>query len=62
MKLAQSGLDYLDVHIYEADGSPAALDANLVTEEWDKVPATLPVMMGEFGCNWNWYENATACM
>ena len=60
--LAQSGLDYLDVHIYMKDGSPAALDANLVTEEWDKVPANLPVMMGEFGCNWNWYENATACM
>ena len=60
--LAQSGLDYLDVHIYMKDGSLAALDANLVTEEWDKVPANLPVMMGEFGCNWNWYENATACM
>jgi len=59
--LAQSGVDFLDVHIYMADGSPTAIETNLVTDEWDQVPTDIPVMMGEFGCNWNWYPNANAC-
>ena len=59
--LARSGLDFLDVHIYEADGSPKALAANLDTEEWKKIPEKVPIVMGEFGCNINWYPNATMC-
>ena len=56
--LAGSGLDFLDVHIYEADGSPKALAANLDTEEWQKIPETVPIAMGEFGCAYSaqhWY-------
>eukprot|EP01043_Picozoa_sp_COSAG02_P076212 COSAG02_NODE_16078_length_1115_cov_1.003937_1_plen_273_part_10 len=59
--LARSGLDFLDVHIYEGDGSPKALAANLNTEEWEKIPQKVPIVMGEFGCNVNWYPNATLC-
>ena len=60
-KLSQSGIDFLDVHIYEADGSPQALAANLKTEEWHKIPKSKPIIMGEFGCNSKWYPNATVC-
>ena len=55
-------LDFLDVHIYQADGSLAALDQNLQTEEWASVPLGVPVIMGEFGCNTNWGLNATTCV
>lgn len=51
----------MDVHIYEADGSAAALSENLATEEWDKIPKAVPILMGEFGCNAHWYANATLC-
>jgi hypothetical protein len=45
----------------QADGSPTALAANLATEEWTDIPKSVPIMMGEFGCNINWYPNATQC-
>jgi hypothetical protein len=60
-RLSKSQIDFLDVHIYIADGSPAALAANLGTEEWSGVDKEKPVVMGEFGCNIHWYPNATAC-
>jgi hypothetical protein len=44
--LAKAGLDFLDVHIYEADGSAEALAANLDTEEWAQIPPSVPVVMG----------------
>ena len=59
--LSQAGLDFLDVHIYEADGSLEVLAANLGTEEWEEIPKTKPIVMGEFGCNIKWYPNATMC-
>jgi len=59
--LAQAGLDFLDVHIYQEDGSLSGLDANLQTEEWTMIQNKTPVMMGEFGCNSNWGVNATTC-
>jgi hypothetical protein len=62
LKLALSGVDFLDVHIYQADGSAAALAANLETEEWADVQKSTPVIMGEFGCNKAWYSSATACV
>lgn len=31
------------------------------TEEWQDIPKNIPIVMGEFGCNINWYPNATAC-
>jgi len=34
LKLAGAGLDFLDVHIYQANGTAAALALNLATEEW----------------------------
>ena len=49
------------MHIYQADGSPAALAANLATEEWAGVANATPVLMGEFGCNAEWGLNATTC-
>ena len=36
--LSQTDIDLLDVHIYEGDGSPAGLEANLVTEQWYVCP------------------------
>ena len=54
-------MDFLDVHIYQEDGSPAGLDANLVTEEWSEIQNKTPVIMGEFGCNANWGVNAKTC-
>ena len=59
--LSRSGIDFLDVHIYEANGSAAALDANLRTEEWSMIPATMPIVMGEFGCNKEWGLDANSC-
>eukprot|EP00936_MAST-01D_sp_MAST-1D-sp1_P002572 g2572.t1 len=62
--LSRSGLDFLDVHIYQADGSPAALAANLATEEWAGIANATPIIMGvsqEFGCNEEWGLNATTC-
>ena len=59
--LSRSGLDFLDVHIYQPDGSTAALEANLATEEWSGVANHTPVLMGEFGCNESWDLNATTC-
>ena len=49
------------MHIYQPDGSAAALAANLATEEWSGVNSSVPVVMGEFGCNANWGLNATTC-
>jgi hypothetical protein len=59
--LAEAGMDFLDVHIYQPNGSPAALAANLATEEWAKIEPHTPIMMGEFGCNEEWGLNATTC-
>jgi hypothetical protein len=59
--LSRAGLDFLDVHIYQPDGSPAALAANLATEEWGAIPNATPIVMGEFGCNAGWGLNATTC-
>lgn len=56
-----AGLSFLDVHIYQADGSPEALAANLATEEWSKVANSTPIVMGEFGCNAKWGLNAMSC-
>ena len=54
-------MDFLDVHIYQPDGSPAALEVNLATEEWAKIAPLTPIIMGEFGCNEEWGLNATTC-
>jgi hypothetical protein len=59
--LSRAGLDFLDVHIYQPDGSPAALAANLATEEWGAIANATPIVMGEFGCNAEWGLNATTC-
>ena len=64
--LSRSTLDFLDVHIYQADGDEATLGANLETEEWDEVNPSKPVLMGEFGClggvaGGGWYADAAAC-
>jgi hypothetical protein len=59
--LTHSGIDFLDVHIDQPDGSAAALEKNLATEEWRSIRNETPVIMGEFGCNYQWYPNATAC-
>jgi hypothetical protein len=59
--LSRAGLDFLDVHIYQPDGSPEALAANLQTEEWANVSSSVPVLMGEFGCNAAWGLTATTC-
>ena len=40
---------------------PPALAQNLVTEEWDGIRKQTPIVMGEFGCNANWYPNASMC-
>ena len=40
---------------------PPALAQNLVTEEWDDIRKQTPIVMGEFGCNANWYPNASMC-
>ncbi len=61
LKLAGAGLDFLDVHIYQADGTAPALAVNLKTVEWDQIPKATPIVMGEFGCNANWYPNASLC-
>lgn len=45
----------------QADGSAGALAANLETEEWSDVQKSVPVIMGEFGCNKAWYSSATEC-
>ena len=60
--LSRSGIDFLDVHIYQPSGEAAALEKNLKTEEWSNVTTDIPVMMGEFGCNDHWFPNATACV
>lgn len=65
-----SSLDFLDVHIYQKDGSAAALRANLRSEEWAAVlgaAASKPIVMGEFGClgglsGGGWYANASLCV
>ena len=59
--LADSSIDFLDVHIYQANGTIAALEENLETEEWDNIKTNIPIMMGEFGCNEEWGLNATTC-
>ena len=56
-----AGIDLLDVHIYQADGGAQALRKNLATEEWGRIRQDVPILLGEFGCNWNWQPNATAC-
>ena len=40
---------------------PPALAQNLVTEEWNDIRKQTPIVMGEFGCNANWYPNASMC-
>ena len=49
------------MHIYQPDGSAAALAANLQTEEWAEVSNATPVLMGEFGCNEKWGLTAATC-
>ena len=56
MWLSRSSIDFLDVHIYEKDGTPAALAKNIRTEEWGGINTSKPILMGEFGCNDHWYD------
>ena len=68
--LSRTSLDFLDVHIYQADGRWAALEANLASIEWDSINTSKPVMMGESGClggkapgpSGAWYASAAACV
>ena len=36
-------------HIYQANGTVQALDANLKTEEWEDIPMKTPIVMGGVG-------------
>jgi hypothetical protein len=68
--LSTSSLDFVDVHIYQPNGTAAALDANLATVEWHAVAVGKPVLMGEFGClggvrpgpSGAWFPSAAACV
>merc|ERR1712232_732277 len=64
--LSRSEIDFLDVHIYQADGSLNALTANLNPEEWSSLNTSKAIVMGEFGClgglkGGGWYESARVC-
>jgi len=64
--LSRSELDFLDVHIYQKDGSLQALDPNLDSMEWSGLDKSKPIIMGEFGClgglkGNGWYDSARQC-
>ena len=65
--LSRSTLDWLDVHVYVPNA--LKLVHSLMSEEWSRVHASKPIVMGEFGClgglvgkgNRRWYATAAAC-
>jgi len=64
--LSRSELDFLDVHIYQKDGSQHALESNLKSMEWSGLNKSKPIVMGEFGClgglkGGGWYSSAQQC-